>query len=97
MRRVTDYPQDIQDEARGAVAEFLAYVKAKRAKRPAPPKPKGKQPRIYITHNGHTRSLLQWQQATGIPAQTIRMRMRRYGWSAAKALTTPVHTPFRAK
>lgn len=42
-----------------------------------------------LAHNGETLCLAEWQERTGINYQTISERLKR-GWSAEKALTTPV-------
>lgn len=44
----------------------------------------------WITHNGETLILADWVKRTGIPANTITRRIYVSGWSAEKALTTPV-------
>lgn len=37
---------------------------------------------------GHSRTLAQWSEATGLPIGTIRSRLR-YGWTVEQALTLP--------
>lgn len=43
-----------------------------------------------MTLNGITLSIGEWSERTRIARGTIRERVRRYGWSVEKALTTPV-------
>lgn len=45
---------------------------------------------VIIKYNGKTQSLKKWSEETGLPAPTIRDRMRKHKWSIEKALTTPV-------
>lgn len=42
-----------------------------------------------ISFNGETRTLIEWEEITGIPQSLIRARLGRLGWSAERALTTP--------
>jgi hypothetical protein len=42
-----------------------------------------------LTHDGHTRTLAEWSEVTGIKAPTIRKRIG-YGWSVSRALSDPV-------
>jgi hypothetical protein len=42
-----------------------------------------------ITFNGVTKCRIEWAEITGINSDTIRARIRRFGWSVEKALTTP--------
>jgi len=44
----------------------------------------------YITFNGITKLLVEWAEETGIPACTIKMRLK-HGWSVDRVLTEPVH------
>ena len=41
----------------------------------------------YVTFNGETMTLTQWQERTGIPRRTIADRLKN-GWDIEKALTT---------
>lgn len=43
-----------------------------------------------ITANGETRSLTEWAESTGIDCRTISDRIDTQGWSAEKAVSTPV-------
>lgn len=45
-----------------------------------------------ITHNGKTATIAEWSEVTGIPYFTLIRRVKHYGWSPEKALTTPVDT-----
>lgn len=45
-----------------------------------------------VTAFGVTRILIEWQEATGIPAHVIRKRLRR-GWDAERSVSEPVATP----
>jgi len=44
----------------------------------------------YLEFNGKTQSISSWSKETGIPASAITQRINKWGWSAEKALTTPV-------
>lgn len=48
-----------------------------------------------ITYNGKTQTLVEWEEETGIYSGTISMRIKQYGWSVEKALTTPSKIPRR--
>lgn len=43
-----------------------------------------------ITFNGETHTLTEWAEITGINRNTLSARLNKLGWSAEKALTTPV-------
>lgn len=43
-----------------------------------------------ITFNGQTMNIAAWSKVTGIDAATLVNRLGKHGWSAEKALTTPV-------
>lgn len=43
-----------------------------------------------LTYNGQTKTIAEWAEVTGIKSNDLYMRVRR-GWSAEKALTTPVN------
>lgn len=45
---------------------------------------------LEISYNGQTLNAEQWSDITGIPAPTIRWRLKN-NWSAERALTEPVH------
>lgn len=49
-----------------------------------------------ITHDGHTRTIKQWSQRTGIPAFKIFSRLS-LGWTTAKALSGPVVITFNGE
>lgn len=42
-----------------------------------------------VTFNGETKTLSQWESATGISQHTLLTRLTQLGWSVEKALTTP--------
>ena len=52
----------------------------------------------HLTLNGETKTLSEWEDATGINSLTILRRVRQ-GWSVTDALTTPVrrHKPYGSK
>lgn len=50
-----------------------------------------------LTWKGETRSLQEWSRLTRIPAETIRSRIDRQGYTVADALGTPVRGKFRPK
>lgn len=43
----------------------------------------------YLVFNGETKTISQWAKEVGIPAQRIKDRINKCGWSVEKALTTP--------
>lgn len=43
-----------------------------------------------LTFNGETKTLTEWSNITGIKAPTLYMRLKVYGWSVEKTLTTRV-------
>lgn len=43
-----------------------------------------------VEFNGRILCLIEWEEVTGIPQESIRARIDRLGWSIAKALTTPI-------
>lgn len=51
---------------------------------------------VTLSLNGQDLPLVEWSTRLGIPANTIRSRIR-YGWSTADCLLTPVHSEFRRK
>lgn len=52
---------------------------------------------IRITVNGITLPCAEWARLTGIPKNTLRARIVDMGWSAEKAVTTPVKRSGRRK
>lgn len=44
----------------------------------------------YLTYQGRTLLLLEWAERVGIKRATLMSRLDLYGWSVARALTTPV-------
>lgn len=44
----------------------------------------------YITHNGETKTLIEWAEYLGMRDSTLGERLNRYGWAIEKALTTPL-------
>jgi hypothetical protein len=48
-----------------------------------------KQNTTYLTLNGVTKRLVEWSKELDINAATLRNRLRIYGWSDEKTLTTP--------
>jgi hypothetical protein len=53
---------------------------------PETPKPEG----VALTFKGETHSIAEWARRTGLPRMTLFNRLRRLGWPAERALTTPV-------
>lgn len=49
----------------------------------------------YLTYNNTTMSMSEWADVVDIPYSTIRSRVNLLGWSAEKALTTPVKNSIR--
>ena len=43
----------------------------------------------YLTHNGVSKTIVEWCEETGIGRGTLTSRIDRYGWSVEKALSTP--------
>ena len=50
---------------------------------------------VRLTLDGVTRCIAEWSEVIGIKASTIEARVRDYGWSDEKALTTPLHNRHR--
>ena len=46
----------------------------------------------YLTFNGETKTISEWSKVTGISQSVIGDRVRRYGWSTERALTTKVRS-----
>jgi hypothetical protein len=44
---------------------------------------------IQVTINGQTKCLNQWARESGLKMATVYNRIKRYGWSVERALTTP--------
>lgn len=42
-----------------------------------------------VTYNGHSATLAEWSEITGIKRSTLSMRFYKYGWSVERLLTTP--------
>lgn len=47
---------------------------------------------INLTFNGKTQTTAQWADELGMNSGTVRYRVNKLGWSAEKALTTPLRT-----
>ena len=47
---------------------------------------------FFVTHEGDTKCLTDWSEVVGISMPTLRARIKIFGWTAEKALTTPVRT-----
>lgn len=45
---------------------------------------------IVLEYNGESHTMSQWAEKLGIAKQTLKDRIRRYGWSVERALTEPV-------
>lgn len=43
----------------------------------------------FVTFNGETLTLAQWERKLGLPRDILKQRITNYGWSIEKALTTP--------
>lgn len=43
-----------------------------------------------LTHNGVSRTLIEWAQALGMTYPTLSARIHKLGWTVERALTTPV-------
>jgi hypothetical protein len=43
----------------------------------------------YLTHDGHSLTIAEWSEVTGIKPATICTRIYNYGWPIPKALTLP--------
>lgn len=52
-------------------------------------------PARMFEHDGQTRTLADWAEVSGIPAETIRNRVLALGWPIERALATPVRHPTR--
>lgn len=51
---------------------------------------------IMVTMRGETRCLKEWTDRTGVSYDAARMRIKRLGWDAVTAITTPVR-PIRRR
>jgi len=49
----------------------------------------------YITHQGETRSITEWAEATGLPRSVLYYRLGRGRWPIEKALATPSQEKYR--
>lgn len=45
---------------------------------------------VYITYNGRTQTISEWESELGFKHGTLWMRVNKYGWSEKKAIETPV-------
>jgi hypothetical protein len=70
------------DNTKGYFPENCRWV-------PATDQMKNRTDNLNLTFNGETRCIADWAKITGISDATIRLRVKRRGWSAEKALTTP--------
>lgn len=52
---------------------------------------RNKRSNIYITYNGETKILRDWEKYFGMNKGTLRARINQYGWSIEKAFNTPVN------
>ena len=43
-----------------------------------------------MEYNGEVKTVAEWSEYAGIPYNTMLARVTRYGWTAEKAITTPV-------
>lgn len=51
---------------------------------------------FVIKNDGHSKTLAEWAEITGIPALTIRARIIQLGWPIKRALELPVKTKSRS-
>ena len=51
---------------------------------------KNKSNTVYFTYNGETQTALYWAKKYNIDVILLKSRIKKYGWSIEKALTTPV-------
>lgn len=52
---------------------------------------------IILSYNNETHTMAEWAKIIGIDKQTLKDRIRRYGWSVEDALTKPVRIDSRNK
>jgi hypothetical protein len=59
---------------------------------------RNKRNNLVLRFRGKKGTTMEWEERTGIPATTIKSRLRQ-GWSVRRALTTPVraHKPYEKK
>lgn len=50
---------------------------------------RNKRNNVAITFNGETRLLVEWSEHLGIPMKVLHNRIRTYGWTVERALSTP--------
>lgn len=43
-----------------------------------------------ITFKGQSKCMSEWEEELGLPESTLSQRIKRFGWSEEKALTTPI-------
>lgn len=48
---------------------------------------------LWYEFNGKRMLLPDWARETGMPLQTLKARIRQYGWTIERALTTPIGAP----
>ena len=53
--------------------------------------------KMYTTEDGRAHTIPQWESITGIPAATLRSRIKTRGWSLDRAVSEPIHNNGRKK
>lgn len=66
-----------------------ALTTSTRKKKPKPTRASERKKRELYEHNGERLTLAEWSERTGIPRNTIYIRIKRRRWTVDKALTTP--------
>jgi hypothetical protein len=64
--------------------------------RSAPKEPRRPKGKLY-THAGRSLTLANWSIVTGIPLNTLHVRLSRQGWSIEQALSTPLIDPSKRR
>jgi hypothetical protein len=53
--------------------------------------------KMYITEDGRAHTIPQWAELTGVSIETLRARIKKYGWSIDRAVSEPTHNTGRKK
>jgi len=54
---------------------------------------RNKRNNVWLTHGGRTMILADWAKELGMDKGVLRARLKEYGWTVERALTTPLNSP----